>query len=57
MEEMEEVWKEVFLMESEGKADEAASHQAKAMSEIKERYDARKAAFEAYLGGSHDDDE
>lgn len=49
MEEMEEVWKQVFLLESKGQHDEAAAHQEAAMSRVKERYDSRKLALQEFI--------
>ena len=51
MEEMEEVWKQVFALESEGKADEAAEHQNTAMVEVKKRYNSNKLAMDAWAHG------
>ena len=57
MEQMEEVWQEVFLLEADGKLDEAAHHQNQKMEEVKKNYDANKMAYEAALGGGTREDD
>ena len=39
MEQMEEVWKQVFLLESEGKHNEAADYQVERMQQVKQDYE------------------
>ena len=39
MEQMEEVWKQVFLLESEGKHSEAADYQVERMQQVKQDYE------------------
>ena len=52
MEEMEHVWQEVFVLESDGKAADAAEYQMNEMERVKARYDANKKAYEDFLAGA-----
>lgn len=47
MEQMEEVWNQVFLLESEGRFMEAAEHQASRLVEVKQQYDTNRSAGDA----------